>query len=219
MAKVPLIPFQRPVPQVFLRKAVPSGVKAVKGRKDTMVATKSTTKKAKFEVTNLSDITSKPKILQDLWKILSKMDPDGTFQQDIGLIGLAGEVAKNRTPKALGLTPEQVALITPYGVLDSPDQADNPETATGVLFTVYQLIELAYAIGAQQEAAKVTAAIAAAASDVDLDDDEDEDFDDVVDVVSEDADDEADDIDDDNDEVEEDVDDDEEEVDDDEDEG
>jgi len=118
---------------------------------------------ARFIAHNSEDIESKHKALQSLWRILSKMDEKGTvFVNDIGIIGLDGDVPSDRTPKKLGLKNDEIALIQPYAIYDGPE-ADDQESATGVILTTYQLLEAAFDLGAQSESAKVTASMTRAA--------------------------------------------------------
>lgn len=155
--------------------------------------------KAKFNVTNVEDITKKPPAVQRLWKLLSKMDPEGDlWVNDKGIIAVAGSTAKNapeRTPKALKLDEEDTETVASFAICDGPEP-DNAELATGVIFTVYQMIEIAFAAGTQFEAERLNKAITAAASKPG-DDDDDEEFDDEsedeeVDEVSEEEDDDED---------------------------
>lgn len=221
MTNVPLIPSKRPVPQVLLRTPTSSTtvvppVPPVSRKKGTKMATKKKSAPAKFEAFNTEDITKKPVSVQKLWQMLDKMDPDGDlFTDDKALIVLDGEGPEGRGVKDLKLTPEEIALIRPYGVYDGPEP-DNQETATGVVFTVFYMVELAYALGARDEAAKVTSALTSAASDVE---DDDEDFDDeAAPAVADEEMDEVDDEDDDDDDEDDDLDDDAEDEDEDEDE-
>lgn len=138
-------------------------------------------KSPKFVAHNVEDITKKPAPVQALWKLLSQMDPDGDlWVNDKGIIALAGQTAdeaKDRTPKALKLSPDEINWITNFAVYDSPEP-DNGEHATGLLFTMYQLAELAFSLGTQWEAARITKAVVKAADgNGEEDEDEDEDFD------------------------------------------
>ena len=184
MAKVPLIPFQRPEPQVFQKPKVAvssdsKSSKPAKAKKKKKAKGMAKTKaKPQFEAKNSEDITSKPKAVQRLWRILSKMDEAGTlFVNDVGVIGFEGDVPDDRTPDVLGLKPDEVKLLRPWAVLDGPE-ADDPETATGVLLTTYQIVELAYAMGKQDEHSattkNLTAAVPAAEGSGDEDDEDDE---------------------------------------------
>lgn len=157
----------------------------------------------KFTATNIEDITKKPEAVKRIWKLLSKMDPNGElWVDDKGIIAVAGSTAKDapaRTPKALGLDPEDVEMVSGFGIYDGPEP-DNAETATGVIFTVYQLVEFAFAAGVQFEATRLTKAMTAAATkpgedDEDFDDDDDIEDDD-MDELSEESDDDDDDDDD-----------------------
>jgi AAA ATPase containing von Willebrand factor type A (vWA) domain len=134
--------------------------------------------KPKFQAKNSENIDSKPEGVQRLWRILSKMDPEGTlFVNDAGIIGFEGDVPQDRTPKALGFKPDETKLLRPWAILDGP-VADDPETASGVLFTTYQLIELAYELGKRDEHASTTEALTSAAEDEEEDEEEeDEEFD------------------------------------------
>lgn len=171
--KVPLIPYQRPMPAVFLKKEEPKPTKPKdEKRKPTM---------AKLKATNIEDITKKPGGVQKLWKLLSKMDPNGDlFTDDIGIIAVAGSTAKNapkRTPAALSLDDDESEMVSGFAIYDSPEP-DNAELATGVIFTVYQLVEIAFALGVQFESDRLTRTMTAAAGGaVDDDDDDDEEFD------------------------------------------
>jgi hypothetical protein len=166
--------------------AEPSAPKTSKKKKKAKKMSKPKPK-PQFESQNSEDISTKPKGVQRLWRILSKMDPEGTlFVNDAGIIGFEGDVPKDRTPKSLDFKADEVKLLRPWAVLDGPE-ADDPETATGVLFTTYQLVELAYAMGQQDEHLKTTKTLTAAVGDDDAEeedpdddegDDEDEDFDD-----------------------------------------
>jgi hypothetical protein len=175
-----------------------------------MVATPA--KKPKFVVTNSDDPAKKPPELQKLWTILSKMDPEAElFVDNKALIGFEGKVPKGRTPKDLKFTEAETALLRPFGVVDGPD-ADNPETATGIVLSMYQLVEAAYVMGMQAEAVKQTVALAAAADEPVDDDDDDvvaaEVFDEEMEELAEDDPDEEDDDDDDDDSEDDDDDDD-----------
>lgn len=161
--------------------------------------------KTKFNATNIEDITKKPAPVQRLWKLLSKMDPEGDLWVDNkGIIALAGTTSKDapeRTPKALKLDEEDTETVASFAIYDGPEP-DNAELATGLIFTVYQLVEVAFAMGAQFESERVTKAITAAATkpgDDDADDDEDFDDEEMDEVSSEDDDDDDDSDDDDDD--------------------
>ena len=218
MTNVPLIPFKRPVPQVLLKNTPIAPVKPVPKKKGTSMATKKPKTVPKFEATNTEDITKKPVNVQKMWQILSKMDPDGDlFVDDKAIVILEGEGPAGRAPKDLKLTDEELALIRPYGVYDGPDP-DTQETATGIIFTVFYMVEAAYALGAQDEAARLTKSLTDAASDV-VDDEDGEDFDDEVapvggEEVMDEIDEDDDDVEDDDKDVDDDDDDDEEEDDD-----
>ena len=206
MAKIPLVPFERPVPQAFIRNEI----KTTKAQKDkTVVSTKKTpakpakAAKAKFSASNSEDISSKAEALQTLWKIMSKSDPDGElFVNDKGLIQLQGDGAPTRTPKALGFTAEETAMIAPFGIYDS-DSPDDPATARGVIFTGYQFLEMAYELGRRDEQENVTGAMVAATDDddegdaeadveEDIDDIDEDDLDEVVDGAEDDKEDDED---------------------------
>jgi len=132
----------------------------------------------KFEAKNTEDMTKKPEGVQRLWAVLSHMDPEGDlFVNDKGIIGFDGDVPNSRTPKALKLTKDEVALLRPYAIYDAPSP-DDRNSATGVVLTTYQLVEIAYELGAKAERAKVTNSLTAAASD-DEDDEDEEDADDL----------------------------------------
>jgi len=128
-----------------------------------------------FEVHNTENMDDKPKNVQRLWAILSKMDPEGElFVNDKGIVMLEGQGPNDRTPKALGFTAKETDLLRPWGIADSPEE-DNIELATGVLFSMYQLVELAYELGRQDESGEVTRSLVDAAVG---DDDEDDDYED-----------------------------------------
>ena len=133
--------------------------------------------KAKFKVTNVEDITKKPLAVQRLWRLLSKMDPEGDLWVDNkGIIAIAGDTAKDsptRTPKALKLDEEDTETVASFAICDGPE-ADNAELATGVIFTMYQLVEIAFAAGVQFESDRLTGAITAAANKPGEDDDDDD---------------------------------------------
>jgi hypothetical protein len=156
MSHVPLIPFQRPVPQVFLRpESLPKSAKTALPNKQKKAKMVSTKKKTRFEATNTDDIKRMPADVQRLWRILERQDPDGeVFVNDKGIILIDGEGPEDRTPEALGLRKEDTELLRSYSVLDGP-KANDPETATGLLFTQYQMIQLAYELGRQAEQRKV----------------------------------------------------------------
>lgn len=187
MTKVPLIPFERPVPQAFLR----AESKVPKAKKDKIVvstkksAAKPAKAKAKFSATNSEDISSKPETLQMLWRLMAKADPDGTlYVNDVGIIQLQGDVAPTRTTKALGFTDEETKMLMPYGVYDS-DSPDDPVTARGVIFTGFQFLEMAYALGRLDEQAAVTTAMVAAADEEDDEGDADADVEEDIDDIDE----------------------------------
>lgn len=178
MTKVPLIPFKRPVPQVLLR---PSTSAAQPGKQQTKK--ESMSKKHKFQAKNVEDVTKKPKAIRRLWEVLSKMDPSGDlWVNDKGIVVIAGDGPKERTLDALKFDGQEKSLLSEYGIYDSPEP-DNAETAKGVILTVYQLLELAYAMGAEDQANEATSALTSAA---DGDGDETETFDEEMPVVSED---------------------------------
>jgi hypothetical protein len=138
-----------------------------------------TNKKLKFHAKNVEDVTKKPAAIRRLWEILSKMDPDGDlWVNDKGIVVVAGGGPKERTLDALKFTGPDKTLLSEYGVYDSPEP-DNGETANGVILTVYQLLEIAYAKGAED------AALAASTGVTDAADDEEE-FDEEMPIVSED---------------------------------
>lgn len=154
--------------------------------------------KAKFTVTNTEDITKKPEAVQRLWRLLSKMDPEGDlWVNNKGIVAIAGSTAKDspdRTPKALKLDEDDTETVASFAICDGPE-ADNVDLATGVIFTVYQMIEIAFAAGVQFEAERLNKAITAAANKPGDDDDDadDEEFDDEeMQEVSEDEDDDED---------------------------
>jgi hypothetical protein len=160
--------------------------------------------KAKFKVTNVEDITKKPPAVQRLWRLLSKMDPEGDLWVDNkGIIAIAGDTAKDsptRTPKALKLDEEDTETVASFAICDGPEP-DNAELATGVIFTVYQMIEIAFAAGVQFESERLTGAITAAANkpgeeDDDEEFDEDSEDEEMEEVSVEDEDDDSDDDDD-----------------------
>jgi hypothetical protein len=129
---------------------------------------------AVFHVTNKEDIKAKPPVVQELWRLLSQMDPDGsTFVSDNGLIAFEGEVPASRSPKALKIAPAMAARLREWAVLDS-SIPDDPSGATGVIFTTYQLIEMAYQAGVDVAKAELTETLVAASSDDDEEDEEDE---------------------------------------------
>lgn len=173
MAKVPLIPSTRPRPKVLMtRGKAPRQKKAEATKKGTQMA-KTKAKTVPFEVHNTENIEDKPKNIQRLWAILSKMDPEGElFVNDKGIVMLEGDGPDDRTPKALGFTAKESDLLRPWGIADSPEE-DNIELATGVLFSMYQLVELAYELGRQDESGEVTRSLVDAAVG---DDDEDDDY-------------------------------------------
>lgn len=179
MSKVPLIPFRRPEPQVFQKRDKPADTKpkAKKAKKKKGVGMGATNKKQKkpvFQASNSEDIGTKPKAVQRLWKILSKMDEEGTlFVNDEGIVGFDGEYPEERSPEALGLTAQEVKLLRPWAVFDGPEP-DDQETATGVILTTYQLVELAYAMGKQAEHTSTTRALTEAAEPVEEDGEEED---------------------------------------------
>lgn len=157
MSPVPLIPFQRPVPQVFSRPS-PGGIPTIKDNKKKVkkMASKKAAAAARFESDNTDDIKTKHPDVQRLWRILEKMDVVGTYVSDDGIIVLDGEGPDHRKPSALKLSAADVELLRPYGVLDGPI-ANDPATATGVIVSPYQLIQIAFDLGRQVEAAKAAA--------------------------------------------------------------
>jgi hypothetical protein len=173
--KVQLIPYQRPVPNILMRSTAHEELKNTKKRKP--MATK-----AKLTATNVEDITKKPPAVQRLWNLLSKMDPDGDLWIDNkGIIACAGSTAKDapdRTAKALKLNEDDTEIVASFAIYDGPEP-DSQDLATGLIFTVYQLVEIAFAMGVQFESERVTKAITAAAAKPGDDDEEfDEDSDD-----------------------------------------
>jgi hypothetical protein len=200
MSHVPLIPFQRPVPQAFLRPALSGkSAKVAKPKKQKKVKMAVSKKKARFEATNTDDIKQMPSDVQRLWRILERMDPEGDiFVNDKGILVLDGEGPDERRPEAIKLRKDDTDLLKSYAVLDGP-KANDPETATGLIFTQFQMIQLAYELGRQAEQRKVATDFKKAITspppvgdydeDEDDEDDEDEEFDDDMDVVDEDDDD------------------------------
>ena len=207
MSHVPLVPFQRPMPQAFLRPTLPiKAAKAAKPNKQKKAKMVSTKKKARFEATNTDDAKQMPADVQRLWKVLDRMDPEGDiFVNDKGILILDGEGPEDRTPQALKMKKEDTDLLRSYAVLDGP-RANDPETATGLIFSQYQMIQLAYELGRQAEQRKVAADFKKAVSsptpvvgNEDEDDEDDEDFDeDEMDVIEEDDDEDDDEDDNDN---------------------
>lgn len=145
--------------------------------------------KNKFTATNIEDITKKPEPVQKLWHFLAKLDPNGDLWTDNkGIVAIDGSTAKEspeRTPKALKLNAEDTETATSFAIYDGPEP-DNAKLATGLIFTVYQLVEVAFAAGIQYEAARLTNAMTAAATKPGDDDDDDEFDDEGEDSVDED---------------------------------
>lgn len=108
-------------------------------------------KKQTFVYDNTDRPEDKPEMVQVLWNILKKMDPEGDLMtDDRALIGFAGAVPPTRTPAALGLSEDDVNMLLPFAVPDGPVDDEGeiiPESVTGVLLTPYQLLELAYYAG------------------------------------------------------------------------
>lgn len=206
MSHVPLIPFQRPTPQVFLRPEprikTAKAVKPKKQKKAKMVTTKKKSKHA-FEATNTDDAKQMPPDVRRLWSILDRMDPAGDiFVNDKGILILDGEGPDERRPASLKLKTADVDLLRSFAILDGP-KANDPETATGIIFTQYQMIQMAYELGRQAEQRKVASDFTKVAAtpppvagdyDEEEDEDEDEEFDDDedMDVIDEDEDDDND---------------------------
>lgn len=161
---------------------------------------------ARFESDNSDDIKTKHPDVQRLWRILEKMDAVGTYVSDDGIVVLDGEGPDARRPNALNFSAADVDFLRPYGVLDGP-VANDPATATGVILSPYQLIQIAFDLGRQVEAAKAASDFKKAVSapsftkakkdeaeeeeeeyaeedDEDFDDDDDDD----IDVIDEDED-------------------------------
>jgi hypothetical protein len=178
--KVPLIPFQRPVPAV-LSKAVSKAGTTTTTRKPVMP-------KAKFQVFNVEDISKKPKGVQALWHLLSKMDPTGDlWTDDKAIVAVDGATAKGapkRTIAALGLTDEEKEMVEGFAIVDGPEP-DNVEKATGVIFTPYQIVEIAFALGVKFESDRLTGAMAAAVPSDDDDDEEASEEEEVEEVAEE----------------------------------
>lgn len=167
--KVPLVPSARP--------EIPDIKHGTESRKKKSMSNAKKKKAAAFHVTNKEDIKTKPAAVQELWRLLSQMDPDGsTFVSDNGLIAFEGEVPASRLPKALKIKPELAARLREWAVLDSA-KPDDPSEATGVIFTTYQLIEMAYQAGYDTAKAELTEALVSASEDEDGDEEEDEDGD------------------------------------------
>ena len=177
---VPLMPMQRPMPKALA---------AHYSKEMTKVASKK--KNAAFVATNVENITDKPAPIHPLWALLSKMDPDGSlFVADKGIIAVEGSPVADsptRSPAQLGLSPMEKEWVQHYAVYDGPTPDDQSQ-ATGLIFTMYQFIELAFSMGVQWENARVNSAIIRAAddSDDDLDDEvesstEDEEMDHILD--------------------------------------
>lgn len=167
--KVPLVPSARP--------EIPDIKHGTESRKKKMSnAKKKKAAAAAFHVTNKEDIKTKPAAVQELWRLLSLMDPDGsTFVSDNGLIAFEGEVPASRLPKALKIKPELAARLREWAVLDSA-KPDDPSEATGVIFTTYQLIEMSFQAGYDTAKAELTEALVSASEvEGDGEDEEDED--------------------------------------------
>jgi hypothetical protein len=117
--------------------------------------------------------------------------PDDAIVTDNGLIAFEGEVPASRLPKALKIKPELAARLREWAVLDSA-KPDDPSEATGVIFTTYQLIEMAYQAGYDTAKAELTEALVSASEDEDGDEEEDEDGEDEGEESEEDGDEEED---------------------------
>lgn len=180
MMKVPLIPYQRPVPKILLRSVPQKEPETTANKKRNPAAMVTKAAKHKFTATNIEDITKKPEPVQKLWHLLAKLDPNGDLWTDNkGIVAVDGSTAKDspdRTPKALKLNAEDTETVTSFAIYDGPEP-DDAKLATGLIFTVYQLVEVAFAAGIQYEAARLTSAMTAAANGP-VDEDEDDEFDD-----------------------------------------
>lgn len=129
-------------------------------------------KAAAFEVHNVESLADKPETIGRVWALLDKADPNGDlWVRDVGMIWFDGKSPKGRHIKDLAFTEDEVALMRPYAVVDSPEE-DNVEKATGVVLTVYQLVELAYEMGFQDGGGEVTQDLI----DAVVGDDDDDDF-------------------------------------------
>lgn len=117
----------------------------------------------KFKVTNKEDISTKPAAVRWLWGLLNKMsEGSDAFVSDHALVVTAGDGPQERTPKVLKLDALETKAVTEYSIVDGPDP-DNVTTATGTVFSIYQLLELAYAKGRADEAVALSKGLSKAA--------------------------------------------------------
>jgi hypothetical protein len=113
-------------------------------------------------------ILDKSREIGRLWSLMELLDPNGQLASSVGCVALAGKPnlegyievdqldveAHNKVQREQGM-PERVlppefvaALFEKFGVLDINDGGvDDVKSATGVIFTPYQLVEVAFAAG------------------------------------------------------------------------
>ncbi len=130
--------------------------------------------KKKLVAENVEDITKKPAGVRRLWQVASAMDPNGDlFTDDKALVVIAGQGPAGRGIEDLSLPAELKRQLTRYGIYDGAEP-DEPKTAKGVIFTVYQLLEMAFWEGVQHQTEMVDKAIVNAARDEDPDEEDTE---------------------------------------------
>lgn len=202
---VPLIPFRRPEPQVFLKRAE---AKIQEAAKAAALAAASPPKKKKrksvpakkpvhstFTYENTENIATKSKGVQFAWAILSKMDPEGDlFVTDRALVIVDGQYAEekaaflatkegvnpdSRRVGALKFDDEQLKQILRFAIPDAREEDAKgeivPSSIAGVVFTPYQLIEMVFDLAYKQGQADEKRKVTAVLSAAASDDDDDDD--------------------------------------------
>ena len=153
----------------------------------------------------LNTVQNKSYSISQLWSFMELIDPKGALASSVGCVVLAGKPfleggididtldvdAHNKNQRANGnpdgvLDPAQVkSFFDQFSVLDTSGTPDDTKTSEGVMFTPYQLVEVAFAMGQhyaiEAQNRKALAPLLEKADDSDTEDgvfDEDESIDD-----------------------------------------
>lgn len=157
--KTVLLPYPRPMPNVLRRRKEEDPMSTTR--------TKMTDEaKKKFGRGVSNTVLNKSKFIEQLWSFMELVDPSGKLASSAGVVFLAGQPAmeggtpldqidvdahnQNRRETNQGgiLDPHWVRdAFDAFGVLDLAGNPDDPATAHGIVFTPYQLVELAFAMG------------------------------------------------------------------------
>lgn len=169
--KVVLLPATRPVPMVLQRKPKKAIAPPPTKENDDMSSVnrdalaRESEKKYGRPVRNT--VQNKSISISQLWSFMELIDPKGTLASSAGCVILAGEPAleggidlgdidveaHNKRKRAEGtpegvLDPEQVkSFFDQFSVLDLSGEPDDTKTSKGVMFTPYQLVEVAFSMG------------------------------------------------------------------------